>query len=443
MHKIRIAIFCLALSFVSCKEDAKTVRLHGELKNFASELSMGIETPQAYILRENIQINLDDQNKFDITFNLDAPAYFRLGRNTLYLSPGDDLDLFCDLNDPMAATFTGKGAEACLYLRSKPFPKGGSYLSGGQLLKGDPSLEEVKIKIEEKVKSALASLNGLDGVSDRFKKLERGRIMFDAANSYLSYPGYAAYFKKLSKEELPAFTQKAEKYFKADVEKYIQSGGDADYLNLDTYRGICGECVEHLGEENVDRAILDFIKTNELIYHLSNKGPVAEVLSKRVEIESKIEQVEYKEVISKAFKNYDALQPGKAAPRLSIRSKEGKEILLSDFKGKLVVIDVWATWCGPCKAESPYFEQLAKKYGNETVKFLSISIDSDKNLWDKYLSKHTKTSEQFICNRTEFKEYELQSVPRFMLIDKQGNFIDAFATRPSDPTFEVLLQKYI
>ncbi|WP_321515771.1 TlpA disulfide reductase family protein [Marinifilum fragile] len=443
MHKIRIAIFCLALSFVSCKEEAKTVRLHGELKNFASELSMGVETPQAYILREKIQINLDDQNKFDITFDLDAPTYFRLGRNTLYLSPGDDIGLFCDLNDPMAATFTGKGAKACLYLRSKPFPKGGSYLSGGQLLKGNPTFEEIKIKIEEKVKLVFANLDDLEGVSDRFKKLERGRIMFDAANSYLSYPGYAAYFKKLSKEELPAFNQKAKEYFKADVENYLQSGGDADYLNLDTYRGICGECVELLGEENVDQAILDFIKTNELVYHLSNKGPVAEVLSKRGEVESEIKQTEYKEVISKAFKNYDALQPGKAAPRLTMLNEEGKEVLLSDFKGKIVVIDVWATWCGPCKAESPYFEKLAEKYGNETVKFISISIDSNKKMWDKYLSKHTKTSEQFICNRIEFKEYELQSVPRFMLIDKQGNFIDAFATTPSNPAFEVLLQKNI
>lgn len=428
---------------MSCKEEVKTVHLYGELKNFSNEFTMGKGTPQAYILKEAEIIKLDDENRFDITIGLAEPSYFRLGRNTLYLTPGDDLEVFCDLNDPNLARFNGKGAEACRYLRSKPFPKGGSYLNGGQILKGNPSFEMVKATIEKKVANNLVKLEKLTGVSELFRKLEKGRIMFDAANSFLSYPGYASYLKRLPKEEIPAFKEKAEAFFKGTIEEYLKLGSDADYLNLDTYRSVCNACIETLGAENVDQEILDFIKVVELSYKLSSRGPVISVLEEKAKIESELKFVDYKQVLVKIFAKYDNLQPGKPAPDFQLTKQDGNVIALSDFKGKLVVIDVWATWCGPCIAESPSFEKLAGKYANEKVKFIAISIDSNKKAWEKYLSKHEKVSEQLNCNRTEFENYALSGVPRFMLIDEQGNFIDAFAARPSDPAFEELLKSNI
>ncbi|WP_430935482.1 TlpA family protein disulfide reductase [Saccharicrinis sp. 156] len=435
--------FCVTIGFISCQKPLpKTVHLYGELKNFGTELSMGKQTPEGYILREGETITSDEQNKFDITFELDAPAYFRLGRNTLYLTPGDELEVFCDMNDPNAGSFKGDGALACMYLRAKPFPKGGSYI-GREFFEPDTDFPKVKELLEVKISEALQKLDTLSGVSEQFKKMEYGRIQFDAANSYFSYSNYATYYLKIPQDQIKSFSDSANAYFKPTVKKYLKLGGDADYLNVDTYRSICDVCVEELGEENVDQAIKDFISTFKLNMTLSSKGPIEEVLEEKKKVEEEVLLPEYKEIISKAFSKYDALMPGMPAPELAFNTEDGKATPLASLKGKLVVIDVWATWCGPCIAESPYFEKLAKRYGNEAVEFISISIDSSDKPWKKYLAKHEKKSKQYICNRTNFAKYELFGVPRFMIIDKQGNFIDAFAPAPSNERFEELIKQNI
>lgn len=171
-----LLIIAIIVTMMSCKEEVKTVHLYGELKNFSNEFTMGKGTPQAYILKEAEIIKLDDENRFDITIGLAEPSYFRLGRNTLYLTPGDDLEVFCDLNDPNLARFNGKGAEACRYLRSKPFPKGGSYLNGGQILKGNPSFEMVKATIEKKVANNLVKLEKLTGVSELLENWKKDEL---------------------------------------------------------------------------------------------------------------------------------------------------------------------------------------------------------------------------------------------------------------------------
>lgn len=444
MRQYLFLILCLSLALTSCRKEAPgTVHLSGRMDNFPAEIEMGKETPEGYILKDKVRFTLDGQKQFDVTFELEKPAYFRLDRNTLYLTPGDDMELFCDMNDPEAGTFTGSGAEACMYLRSKPFPKAGSYLSGSEMIKDNPDFPEVRKRLEQKVSEASATLDKLKGVSKPFKKLEYGRIQFDAANSLLSYPFYAVYLNNIPQERVQSFMDSANAYFEQDVNQYLQLGADAAYLHLDTYRGLSEKCIEVLGEENVDQEILDFLETNNLTTSLSQQGPIASVLEEKAETEESVKHLVYKELITRAFKKYDFLMPGKPAPELTLNTIDENQVMLSDLRGKLVVIDVWATWCGPCKAESPYFEALAEKYSSDAVEFISISIDSDKAAWEKYLDEHKKNSVQYICNRSVFKEYELIGVPRFMLVDKAGNFIEAFAPAPSAPAFEKLISENI
>lgn len=111
---------------------------------------MSKETPEAQILKEGVKITLDAENRFDITFELNAPAYYGLGRNSLSLTPGDDLELFCDMNENLV-TFKGDAVEACEYLKAKPFPKSESYLGGGRILEDKPIKKAVRDRIEIKV----------------------------------------------------------------------------------------------------------------------------------------------------------------------------------------------------------------------------------------------------------------------------------------------------
>lgn len=426
---------------ISCIAQTKAVRLQGELKSFPSEVMMFKESPIAKLLKQYVKINLDEKNRFEVTFELEKPAYFQLGRNTLYLSPEDRLELFVDMDNPMNAKFKGTCSEACSYLKARPFPKAGSYLYGTDVMKDNPSKEELGERVKQEVLARQKKLSALQNVSEKFKKMENGRIQFDAANTLISYCRNQAYKNKVPKEEMQAYVADLRKLYQEDIDEYVTIGSDKDYLNIGVFLNVSEECIRVIGEENMDQEIFDFLKALELVYTLGYKGPVADVLSAKAKTKKELKTKKYIDAISEAFDKYNLIMPGNSAPEINMKNREQSLVKLSGYKGKVVVIDVWATWCGPCKKESPYFEKLAEKYkGNKKMKFISISIDTNLKAWEKYLAKHEKISEQLVCNRTEFEKYILQGVPRFMVIDKEGKIIDAFAPVPSSGKLEKIIE---
>jgi thiol-disulfide isomerase/thioredoxin len=426
---------------LSCAKKDNKVYLKGELINFAQEYFMREDTPQGKLLQNGQTIVFDENNHFEISFELNKPSYYKLGRNTLYLSPGDHLDLTCDYKDPMKAEFKGDGETACNYLKAIPFPKAGSYLEAGKMIKDKPTLKEVRERVAIMVESKLSQLNKLENISPRFKKLEEGRIMFDAANSLHLYPIYLAILNKIPEEEIEAFSEQYIQFFANDIKNYLTDRGESLYLNLDVFREICDLSVEMLGSENVDREIIDFLKTEELLNSLSNRGPVAEVLTQRKIAVNELVEEDYKKIVEIAFDEYKFLLPGNKAPDLKLFLPDSTIANLSDYSNKVTIIDVWATWCVPCIKESPYFEELAKKYQNEKIEFISVSIDSDRQAWGKYLEKHDKFTQQFHTNRINFSSWLLKGIPRFIILDKNGIIFDAFAPAPSDPEFEQQIKR--
>lgn len=139
----------------------------------------------------------------------------------------------------------------------------------------------------------------------------------------------------------------------------------------------------------------------------------------------------------------DSFIKGMPAQLFDGTTPEGKQFNLADFKGKFVVIDVWATWCGPCKQESPVFEKMAIKYKNEPVQFIALSTDQKIDKWlVEAKSKSKSVLQLHINDDNQFsKAYDVKFIPRFILIDPQGNFVDAKMPSPSDKNFEKLLRE--
>lgn len=140
----------------------------------------------------------------------------------------------------------------------------------------------------------------------------------------------------------------------------------------------------------------------------------------------------------KAFIN-KTLAPGMDLPKFSnYENYKGGTLSLNDLKGKYVYIDLWATWCGPCKAEIPYLKEVEKKYHDKNIEFLSISIDDakDHEKWKTMVKDMELTGIQLIAENgieSSFtKACRINDIPRFMLIDPQGKIISAQAPRPSD-----------
>lgn len=121
----------------------------------------------------------------------------------------------------------------------------------------------------------------------------------------------------------------------------------------------------------------------------------------------------------------DLLKPGTKVPDFTLLTPEGKELTLSQFKGKIVVLDFWASWCPDCRKELPAIEEAYEKYGNEGVVFIGVSFDDNKDKWtgaikDYGLGYH-QVSELKKWKQTDISPlYRIKWIPTLYVIDRKG-----------------------
>lgn len=110
----------------------------------------------------------------------------------------------------------------------------------------------------------------------------------------------------------------------------------------------------------------------------------------------------------------------------------GNLVDFSTFKGKYVYIDMWASWCAPCRKEIPHLQKLEKELQNDDVVFLSISIDTDVDAWKQKMAEHNMHGYQLIdSNNTLGKALNVRGIPFFVIYDKDGRLYMHGAPRPS------------
>lgn len=123
---------------------------------------------------------------------------------------------------------------------------------------------------------------------------------------------------------------------------------------------------------------------------------------------------------------------------------DGKSVSLSDFKGKVVLIDVWATWCMPCRMELPHLKRLEEEMHGKDVVFIGVSLEEakDKQKWLDFVKKEGLKGIQLHAGGWSkiAQDYQIKGIPRFIVIDKKGNVVSADAPRPSTPDLKRLLE---
>ena len=150
--------------------------------------------------------------------------------------------------------------------------------------------------------------------------------------------------------------------------------------------------------------------------------------------------------LSKHIDLVNKLKAGKPFPALpTLTDLNDKEVKYEQLplKGKLLFIDIWATYCPDCRKELPALEALQEDYKVEPITFVSISVDRDKEAW-KTMVKEKKLGGIHLYASPETKElfkelYDLRSIPRYMLIDEKGNIINANLPMPSDKNLKELI----
>jgi thiol-disulfide isomerase/thioredoxin len=132
-----------------------------------------------------------------------------------------------------------------------------------------------------------------------------------------------------------------------------------------------------------------------------------------------------------------ALAPGQPAPAFSLHDEAGKPVALQDFRGKVVYLDFWASWCGPCLAEVPAAKDLKKQFAGRDVVFLYVSIDERDQDWQKMLTKQRLLGPGSVHLRAEgfesatAKAYQISGIPSYFIIGRDGRIVADQAPRPS------------
>ncbi|CDF80056.1 thioredoxin domain protein [Formosa agariphila KMM 3901] len=144
---------------------------------------------------------------------------------------------------------------------------------------------------------------------------------------------------------------------------------------------------------------------------------------------------------------------GKPSPLfVDYENVDGSKTSLESLRGKYVYIDVWATWCAPCKAEIPALKELEEAYREKNITFVSLSVDDDRShggSWDKakedwlaMVNDKELSGVQVMAPegwKSQFvRDYKINGIPRFILIDPAGNIVDPSAPRPSDKKLKEL-----
>ena len=175
-----------------------------------------------------------------------------------------------------------------------------------------------------------------------------------------------------------------------------------------------------------------------LKFPLQNSGCTNGLKSIEPLIEENVTDSPLKTEVLELYEVFTRIMPGNPAPLSTLKDAEGKEYTFADFKGKVLVIDVWATWCHSCLANMHKFAGMRQWFMKEDdVRFITVSIDrsEDKEVWMEALKKHNM---QGMLNL--FPDCEVQSqfetdfcisgVPRYIIIGKKGEIVSAHAPTP-------------
>ena len=437
----------VSLSAQSATNKQNTAILSGNVTDFYSKKPDIIYTGLSSEIYNDRDLTAepDASGNFSLKIPLDKPAYFKVGRNTIYLRPGDSL--YMKLSGSATKTqISGSVSQLNNYLKNLDWLGGTKFYVANI----NASYKRVGQMIDSIAKLRFAHLENLN--SDKsFFEMECARITADIISARFAWFSYGKYVEWNAADSVKS--RKRREFYRsisADVNPLLKKLiGNDRLLEVDNIRKLLLECMEYEFFEKSDS------KEFKELCHITdlNKKMDRGLLRKDYDcIKSAIPTISHsglKSAIAKRFQKRESMMEGVDAIDFAIFDRDGKEFKLSDLKGKPLYIDLWATWCIPCLAQSPMFTELSTKYKNIT--FVAVSVDQDRDKWLKKIESENEKSEPENCtNKKEFitdiykirDGWEVEMIPRFILIDKDFRIITAFAPRPSEKVqIEALLEK--
>lgn len=452
-------ITTLLSTLISFSQDEKTIEniiISGQIDN--------PETSTIKILGKHYEevdsLELDENNEFRDTLQLSEGFYLlKIGEKSagIYLKPNTDIGVTLDTeNLDETVKFTGEGSKENNFmlkkaLYDKKFSELNSYGHYGRLEEKEfillsDSLNELKTKF----------LSDAEGLDKNFTYLMSKIIEFENLQRLAGYEQIYAYFTdnkdyKVSKDfpnpfenidltdskmlVIPNYLPYAQSYI---VENTPQKGqnDNEDYDNSLAYIKTVNELV--MNQEIKEELLYLLIKRN-----FNNTKKLDEVNN---EIGSILTNEKYLTALSEKYNKLKLSEKGAVSPPFELNDINGNLISLDDLKGKLVYVDVWATWCSPCLKEIPSLKKMDEHFEGEEIAFVSICISDKEERWRKMVNEKELGGIQLFAPDSKIsfiQDYSIRGIPRFILIDKEGKIIDGNAKRPSNPDLQIEIERYL
>ncbi len=452
-----LVVFLLPLFAACTSKGPKEAIIAGSLPNFT----------ESYILLNSKGLSDTIKLKEDKTFTykvlLDKPALYTLRayrtQAQVYLNPGDSMFVsidFANIQDGPKYTGANVTVNQFLFGRNKAVR---GLLGNWEDLYGKDK-EEFGLKLDTIKMNLLGMLDSIKTASKAIINLEKAKIDYFILGIKSNYPEYNAEVNGVP--------------FKADSADYSFFEGfdpnNSYHMMFDDYTNLVNKYVmnkvskvvnlDELQEQPAGERfsqmfsvidstisnpeIRDYLKHNELIDELQF-GKFYELSSIVDSFLAGCKTDGYKHKISVIYNNKMKLAPGKPAPAFQYKDINGKLVSLADFKGKLVYIDFWATWCGPCKYELPYLEKLQEAYKGKKIVFISMSLDDDMAAWENKVKGEKMKGVQLHADGAWASDaavgYQIKGIPTFYLIDANGNILMPNAPRPSSKEIKPLIDE--
>ena len=408
--------------------------------------------------------------QFSIELMLDEPHVFTLkyARRTgqIFVLPGDKINFSTTANQfSQVMQFTGDRSAENNYLTKKFNEDRTSRALKSKTYKLEEpeftaAVDQTKVDKAEAFKTFCAS-NEIDPF---FKFIIDTEIEYEWANDRLIYPTYYKFYNKKENFDVSPvyfdFQRNLDlndpgKLFSPNFVSFINNYTDAEankaLLNDEkkklTDNGMALTKFDIVSQQFKNKEIQEFLMYNTLKTHIKYEGAngTTPLMQKFEEISTNLN---LKRDIQNAYSMWRGLEEGAPAPNFAYADIDGQVHDMANYKGKYIYVDVWATWCGPCKKELPHLEALQEAYkDNDKILFTSVSIDKNKDSWERMVKdKNMKGLQLFAENEWRasiIRDYKISGIPRFLLIDDQGKIVSANAPRPSSPRIKAKLGELI
>ena len=452
----KLLVFSLAIAILSCKQ-IKPVDY--------AVISGTISNPNGKILNVysqnrnvNKKLEVDKEGKFLDTLRTDFGFYTfydEKNHKTFYVSQGDNIIINYDANNfDETLTYLGSGNEVNNYLKAKDTENTKLISDRAALFSLDENA--FKEKVLDNKTNVEKMLNSIIGISDEFRANEKKNILYEYLSNLSQYEGYHGYYTKNR-------DFKVGENFLHEL-KEVDYNNENDYKFSASYRDLVKRHYSQMAynktkdNDSFDRS-LEYLKIYGLATNQNIKNKLAfDEANFSIKYVDDIElyyntfmelstDEENNKIMQETYNNLKQLSQGQPSPKfVGYDNYDGTKTSLEDLKGKYVYIDVWATWCGPCKAEIPYLKEVEEKYHGKNIHFVSISVDKqkDRDKWEAMVKEKELSGIQLFADndfKSDFiKEYMITAIPQFMLLDPEGNIVRKNAPRPSDERLIALFE---